>query len=401
MKQGKAFCVGVALLAFAMTMVWSSEGNSAPAAKPTAPGVGRDYVRIGSFMAITGIIARTTMESEKGFRSYLNYINEKGGVHGREIVVLTEDDGYSETKALLAVKKLVERDKVFLLFNSFGTGPTMATIPYIKGKGIPFIAPGCGSRLVYEPVKKNIFGGPWGVYNYMIEALIPYLVKDLGYKKIAYTYYNDEAGKDQQETVLPAMSKLGLKLAVDLPFERGVADFGPYIARLKAAEPEVVLIYSSTPDMARIIVQSHEMGFRPVFAGHVPAADRILLDLAKKEAEGVIAASPLFPVDSDNPGMVQYRELLKKYYPDIKPGLWGVLGFGAAKVLVEILQRTGPDLSWAKVIKAAETMKEWEIGIGPPITFTPTDHVGNRGMVVLKVVDGKYVPQTNWLYPKK
>lgn len=360
-------------------------------------GVGPNHVEIGSFMAITGIIARTTMEAEAGVRSYLNFVNENGGVNGREIVLRLEDDGYSETKALLAAKKLVTRDKVFVLFNTFGTAPTMATIPYIVRTGIPFIAPGAGAKELYEPLKKNIFGGSWGIYNNHMEILITYLVKDLGFKKIAYFYYGDEAGKSQRVNVVAQMKKLGLELVADSPFERGTTNFGAYLTKLKQSDPEAVVVYSSTPDLARIIKQGDEMGFHPQWSSHLPASDRIIIDLAGKSSEGLIGASPLLPVTSDDPAVAQYRDLLKKYYPHVKPGMWGMLGYGGAKILVEILKRTGKDLSWENVIKAAETMKDWKIGIGPPITYTSKSHVGNNGVVIVKVENGEFKPQTGWL----
>jgi hypothetical protein len=143
--------------------------------------------------------------------------------------------------------------------------------------------------------------------------------------------------------------------------------------------------------------QGDEMGFRPQWSSHIPASDRILIDLAGKSSEGLIGASPLLPVTSDDPAVVQYRDLLKKYYPHVKPGMWGMLGYGGAKILVEILKRTGKHLTWENLIKAAETMQNWEIGIGPPITYTSESHVGNRGVVMVKVVNGEFKPQTDWL----
>jgi len=397
-RRGFSYVLVLLLIPTTMLICFN---NPLSATAAEVPGVGKDYVKVGSFMAITGILARMVAEGEAGFRSYLNFINEKGGVHGRKIEVLTEDDGFSETKALMAAKKLVERDKVFMLFHTIGSGPTMATLPYIAATGIPFIAPGCGSRVVCEPLKRNIFGSLWGVYGYMAEALLPYLVNNLGYKKIAYMHQNEDVAKEMLELVRAKMNEMGLKLVAEVPFERGVAQYGIHLAKVRAAAPEVVVFQSSTADIARAIVQAREMDFRAVFSGVTPMSDRILLDLAGKDAEGAIAASPLLPLDSDRPAMVQFRELLKKYYPNTKPGMWGCLGFGAGKVLVEVLQRTGPNLSWENVIKAAETMRNWEIGIGPPITYTPEDHSGTRGVMILKVINGKFVPQTDWFYPRK
>ncbi|MCZ6632076.1 MAG: ABC transporter substrate-binding protein, partial [bacterium] len=122
------------------------------------PGVTDTSVKVGMIADLTGPIAFVGQEATAGARIYLQHINEQGGVHGRKIELIVEDDGYQPPRTIAAFRKLVDRDRIFCFVGNIGSPTTVATFPFVKRERIPLILPLSGATPMTTPPKRYVFG---------------------------------------------------------------------------------------------------------------------------------------------------------------------------------------------------------------------------------------------------
>ena len=113
--------------------------------RSTSPGITDEEILIGNIQDLSGPIKELGLLIPAGSQLYFDYVNEKGGVHGRKIRMVTEDHQYNPQKAVVAAKKLIEKDQVFCLYNVIGTSPAEAIRPILEENGVPLIAPATNS----------------------------------------------------------------------------------------------------------------------------------------------------------------------------------------------------------------------------------------------------------------
>src|SRR3990172_2452402 len=182
----------VALVAILVAVILAA--GCAPATQEQVPGVSDTEVVFGTWMPITGpaaawgIVGRT-------YEAYAGFANDRGGVAGRKLRAIVEDDGYSPTKTVPLVKKMVEQDKVFLVVGGLGTPSGTAVVDYLIQNQVPHLAPSSGSSKWSEPVKPGYYA--WQI-SYTTEArvLVQYGIETLKKQKFAIFYQNDDYGKE-------------------------------------------------------------------------------------------------------------------------------------------------------------------------------------------------------------
>ena len=162
-------------------------------------------IRIGQFAAQTGPAAELGKRLQLGIQAHFTAVNAAGGINGRKLLLVSRDDGYEPEKAVLAVKALIEEDKVFALIGSVGTPTTLAAVPAINAAGIPLIGPFTGAQALREPFNRNIFHVRASYFD-ETERIVQHL-STVGIKKIAVFYQNDSYGKAGLEGVTRALDR--------------------------------------------------------------------------------------------------------------------------------------------------------------------------------------------------
>ena len=238
MKKRQVFFYSV-ILATALSLTFvpcvSSESN--------APGVTDTTVKIGGPMLITGPIAKLGTAAADGLAIYWKWVNDQGGVHGRKIECLLEDDGYNPTRAVAAAKKLMYRDNIFAFLTTSGTPQTLQLMPILEKEKIPALS---GIIQSFPGMMKDMpmlftFGMPYG--EQMILA-IDYAVKDLNLKNPTFgiVYQDDAYGKENIRGIELAVNKYGLKIVGKEAYKRGAVDFSSQALNLKRANPDIVTL---------------------------------------------------------------------------------------------------------------------------------------------------------------
>ncbi len=380
-------------------------GAAAPAA-PTAPaattggaatpGVTDTEVVIGSWgpqdgpAGAYGVIDRT-------IDAYFKKVNEEGGVNGRQIKFIYENDSYEPAKTVAAVKKLVEEDKVFALVAGLGTRNNLAVMDYLIQNNVPHVAPATGSTSMAMPLKKNVFALQ---VNYTIEAtlLTRYALDTLGSKKFAVFYQNDAFGKEGLDTINAELKRRGLPEAVAVSYETADTNFSAQALKLQNSGADTVILWAVPKPGGSVISEMDKIGFKPKLLSSAVINDPAIFKLAGPGIEGLTITSwlPEFN-DTSNPKIVEYQAFMKKYAPNEQIGGFSLSGYTQAQLMTEALKRAGKDLTREGLIQALESMQNWDGAVVPSISYSPTDHQGAESVFFQQATNGQFVKISDFL----
>lgn len=236
------------------------------------PGVTDTEVVIGSFQALSGPFSAIGVPMKRGMEAYFNWINKAGGIHGRKITLIVEDDQLDPSKTVGAVKKLVERDNIFALVGGLGTYGNLAVLGYIVARGIPHVYQGSGAFALSIPPKKNVFTVQPNCTNEG-KIIAQYAVGELKAKRIGAIYEKTDVGTEGLAGVKGQLAKLGRSLVFGLGFAANEVNHTPTILKAMAEKPDVVVLYTLSGRAAAIVKQAASLGFQPTWVTTYPNAD--------------------------------------------------------------------------------------------------------------------------------
>lgn len=362
--------------------------GSAP--KRAVPGVTDTSIKIGAFGALSGPVAAVGVPVKKGMEAYIKHINDQGGVNGRKIELVFEDDAFNPANALAAVKKMVEQDKVFAIAPGLGTPGVLATLDYMTEKQVPFVYPMTGASQPAYPLKKNTFTVQ---PNYVDEGkiLTQYAAEKMGAKKLAVLWQNSDIGKQGLEGVKAQLAKAGVQLVYEGAHDVKDVDFSTHILKAKEAGADTVVLYTVVGQCAGILKEAQKQGYKANFITTYINSDLNLLKLAGDAAEGLLIGGWVPISDMSDPNFKKFVEVYQKYNGTAEmPSGYASAGFIAGEILVEGLKRAGKDLDREGLIKALESFKDYSGILAQGITYTAESHSGVKYLLLIKVQGGKF-----------
>lgn len=375
----------------------NSSSESSNDSSGLAQGVTDDEILIGHLGPQTGPTAIYDL-IRKGIESYFNYVNENGGVNGRQLKLVAYDDQYQPAKTVQLVKRLVEEDKVFAMTANVGTATSLAVKDYIDEKGIPVIFGGSGAKAFVDPPLPNQLGTD--MLNYGVEAkvFLDFAVNKLGAKKIALAYQNDDFGKEGYGVLKEAIKNYpDVELVEEVNFLSSDTEFSSQAQKLKEAKPDTILNMATPAPAANLKKAMHKIGLMDVnyIVSSVGANDNNLFNLAGKDVwEGTYSGAtyPMPEAAPDNEKIQLYVERFSKDFPNDPVGGVSQLGWGSAQVLVEGIKRAGDDLTWENFLKTFYTFDNWDGSIHAGVTFSEDNHYGLTSMFMTQAKDGIITP---------
>ena len=366
--------------------------------KNQTPGVTDTEILIGNIQDMSGPIKELGFLIPAGTNMYLDYINAQGGVHGRQIKMLIEDHGYNPQKAVVAAKKLIEKDQVFCLYNVIGTSPAEALRPILEESGVPLIAPATNSSSMSDMSRqaaRYIFHTDAG-YDLQTRVLIDYILENNPEAKIGFAYQDDDYGANALEGCAEAEAKHGISVQKE-SFQRGATDFVGQTMNFMKGGCTDVIIGGIVREPVTIMKTAQAIGYSTQFYGLGPTVDARVGLLAGEAGEGFTAVYWAYHPDADESGPRLYRELCEKNnVPEKMRGLYHYYGFATAHVLVEGLRKAGQFPTRERMMKGLETLNNWDSGVFPPMTYNRNDHAGVESVILLQLQDGKQVAITDW-----
>ena len=348
------------------TAVITLSSGAAFAQKKYDTGASDTEIKIGNIMPYSGpasaygIIGKTE-------EAYFKMINDKGGINGRKINFVTYDDGYSPPKAVEQVRKLVESDEVLAVFNPLGTPSNSAIQKYLNAKKIPQLFVATGATKWNDA--KNF---PWTIGwqpSYQSEAQIyaKWLMKEKPNAKVAILYQNDDFGKDYLKGTKDGLGAKGASMIImEESYEISEPSIDGHIVKIKAANPDVLLIYATPKFAAQTIKKTAELSWKPlqILTNVSISVGSVMKPAGFENSQGILSAAYAKDgADSqwdNDPGMKKFYGFLEKYYPEANK-LDGsvVYGYGAAQTLAKVLEMCGDDLTRANVMKQAASLKDF------------------------------------------
>jgi branched-chain amino acid transport system substrate-binding protein len=367
-----------------------------PLLQATAPGVSADRIKLGTFCDLSGPNASIGMAALRGYSACYEHANHWGGVHGREIELIVEDDGFDPARTRLAVEKLVTRDEVFAIVNPLGTITNLAVMDMLLEKEIPVVSPHSGVSTWSTPLKRTYFAlQP----SYQVEGrlLAQYVLDELKPKRLAIFAVDDQFGQEGVAAFTEELARAGVEPVLTLTHTAGGAAPEKWVAELAAGEPDLVLLYTYVKPAADFLLAAYAASFRPAWLGSYVLSGSELLRFAGIEAtHGLRTASyPAGP--RTHRGERLFRKTMARRYGDEAPGTHSRIGYSAAQLVVEGLRRAGPDLTRDGFIAALEGIEDWTSGLLPTISYSATDHRGLTALAMQRAIHGRWVMEKGLL----
>ncbi len=369
-------------------------------AKPSyeIPGVTDKEIKIGSFSALSGALAVVGVPFYHGFQSYINMINDAGGIYGRKINILIADDQFNPALTVTAVKKFVEEDKVFAVVAGLGTPGCLAVMDYLNEKGVPFVYQGSGSSALAIPPKKYVFAVQPNYFNEG-QIFVKYAVKTLGTSKIALIYQNDDAGKEGAEGTEQGVKRFGGTIVYKSSFPGTETDFTSYMLKIKDSGADVIFVYApaNTAAGANIVKTAKSLGLTQKIL--LPYSYSGIAATAGAAAEGVYVTGWVDFSNPNDPGVKKFFEIWQKYYPKDNPLTfsYAVAGFVAGEIFVEALKRAGQYPTRDAIVWALETFYGWSGLLAKDISYGPNERSGKYSMFFMQVKSNNLVKVSDWV----
>lgn len=366
------------------------------------PGASDTTIRIGQTLPYSGPASAYAVIG-KVQAAYFRKINEEGGIHGRKVEFISLDDGYAPPKTLEVTRRLVEQEKVLLLFQSVGTPTNTAIHAYVNANKVPHLFVATGASKWNDPQNH-----PWTMGwqpNYQTETRIYArdILQTRPAARIAVLYQNDDYGKDALKGLKDGLgTKAASMIVAQASYEVSDPTVDSQILQLKASGADVFVNIATPKFAAQAIRKAYDTGWKPrQYLNNVSqSVGAVLMPAGLDKSVGII--SGLYYKDPSDPrwtrdaGMNEWRGFMRKYLPEgnVEDAL-NVYGYAAARALVQVLQQCGDELTRENVMRQAANLKDFETGVELPgirINTSRTNHAPMQAMQLARF-DGKtWVP---------
>jgi ABC-type branched-subunit amino acid transport system substrate-binding protein len=336
-----------------------------------------DAILVGQTGGFTGGQAAYAADVRNGIEAAFAGANASGGVNGRQIKLVTADDGGVRDRVLANTKKLVESDNVIALIGYTSGAGTEITLPYIKEAKVPILSPATGNMGIRAEHNPWLFHTRAGYRDEM--AKIVAHATGLGLKPRVGLAYLGDVGPANLKAMQDALTTHQLQAAAVVSLDRNATDFTPQINQLMAGKPDLVIFISNAPPIAKIVAGMRERGYHGQFATSSFAGSRVVEDL-KQHARGLIMIQVL-PQPHRN-ALNFHRD----FHADLKrlpeaakaKANYTVLeGYIAGRTLIEGLKRGGRDVTREKLATALTGIGELDFS-GYRVRYSRGNHEGSR-----------------------
>lgn len=355
-------------------------------------GVTSTRIVFGQVAALAGPAAALGSGMRTGILAAFAEANRAGGVQGRELVLLSRDDGYEPNNTIAAANALINQDQVFALIGSVGTPTTNAILPLIAEAGIPLIGPFTGSeglRNPFNPLVVNVRAS----YFQETEVMVEHLTRDLGYKRIAIFYQDDSYGRVGLLGTQRALDRRGMKLVSEGSYQRNTTAVRGALADIARGQPEAVIMIGAYAPCAEFIKEARaaKLGATYVNISFV-GADSLAKALGG-EGDGVVVTEVVpFPSDTSLPLVARYQAALKAADPLAQPGFVSLEGYIAGRLAVQALQAIKGSITRRALLNAIATAGTFDLD-GMTLAFSPQSNQGsNRVFLTVLGADGRFKP---------
>ena len=334
-------------------------------------GITDTEIVIGDVEPLTGPPALLGVAASIGHKIAIAEANAAGGINGRKIKYVLEDDGYVTARTIQGVRKVIDVDKAFAMLGISGSGQSIAVMPVLEKAGIPTVIDVAPVKFLWEPPRKNVFVVGQS-YEEGIIHLVTYLAEKNPGKKWGLITQDDDYGitvRDGFDTVVKAKK---LNVVYSGNYKKGQQDFSSDMLQLKQSGAEVFLAGGIIGENIAMMKELEKLNIKPVVGIFWPGRVEPVLKLMGPAGDGIYAVDYVEPF-AGAAGKA-FLEKAKGLIPEAEmKGInrYSMTGYAAAKVLIAAIERCGKQPTWACTITELEKTKNVETGIMAPISFGP------------------------------
>jgi len=328
------------------------------------------------------------------FKDYVSWANDKGGIHGRKISLIVEDNGILPNTTMNAAKKVILKDGVFAIGFNLGSAGSSAILPLCEENQVVLMPHGANKEF-YSPGNPWVFV-PHTVQYDMAARGVEYVLEKNPKARIGMIYQDDAFGREGLEGARAAARFMRSRIDAEAPYKTGTIDFTPHMSAMKEAKVDWIVLWTYLPQSAAVIKEKVKMGWEVNLISNNTTGVPPLFALVGESADGYLLVTPYAPGHMDLPGVKRVKEITKKYgnyektignpmYPDY---LY-LAGWGYIEAMGEGLKKAGKNLTPDTFVKGLESVKDHDMGgLCPNITFGPKRHVSSFSSLILRA-DGK------------
>lgn len=356
------------------------------------PGVSDDRILFGQSAAFEGPAAELGTNMRLGIRAAFAEANRAGGVHGRQIELVSFNDSYEPDAAIANTTRLINEDRVFALIGAVGTPTSRSATPIAREFGVPYIAPFTGAEFLRDDEWPNIVNVRASYYQ-ETEEMVARLISDLGITRIGVMYQDDSYGRAGYRGVRQALERRNMSpVSVGL-YPRNTLAVKTALLDLQKGSPEAVIQIGAYQPVAELILWARQTGMDAVFLNVSFVGSNALANELGPNGEGVYVTQVVpFPSDRSVPVVSKYMDALAAFEPSAVPGFVSLEGYLAGRLVVASLEKCGRDVRRSCMTEELANVGEFDID-GFKLKYGVGDNQGSD-RVFLTVIgsDSRYHP---------
>jgi branched-chain amino acid transport system substrate-binding protein len=360
------------------------------AAEPVR-GVTNNEIVIGTYTDLSGVTAMWGVNNSNSWRMVFDQVNAAGGINGRKIRYIVEDNQYQVPRSVQAANKLINRDGVFIMVANGGTPMNNAVMPDQLAKGVANVFPLTSARSMYEPLHHLKFGLGSSYYD-QIRAGLKYFVEERGKKRVCAMAQDTDFGRDITAGVKDQLAASHMTLAGETLHKPTDTDFSASVARMRDANCDILVLGTIVRDAVQIISAVRKIGWNVDMLGQAASYDDVVAQVPGGTTEGFYAMTPmLFAAEtSESPEIRTFVEAYQKQYGK-PPNFAAQIGYTGAMLTVQALKSGGKDLTVDSFVSGMESIRDYHDIFGSPtISFSPTKHQGSNQSFLCMVKGGRW-----------
>ena len=355
-------------------------------------GISNHRILFGQSAAFSGPAQELGKNMRLGVQAAFAETNRQGGVHGRQLELLSLDDAYEPEAAIANTRQLVEQEGVFALIGAVGTPTSRSATPVAAAAAVPYIAPFTGAAFLRQAKWRNVINLR-ASYNQETEAMVARLTADLGIERIAVMYQDDSFGRAGYRGARQALERRGMEPVAVGVYPRNTTAVKTALLDLRSADPGAVILVGAYQPVAALIAWSRHMGWEPVFITISFVGSNALARSLGRAGTGVFVTQVVpFPTSDTPPVVVAYRRALAAYAPEAAPGFVSLEGYLAGRLAIAALERCGQEVDRTRFLESLRRADLIDLD-GFELRYGDDDHQGSDAVFLTAIgSDGAYHP---------
>ena len=355
------------------------------------PGVFPHQVVFGQSAALSGPASGLGINMRRGVEAAFYEANQNGGVHGRQLALISMDDAYEPDIAIANTTSLIEEEQVFALIGAVGTPTSRSAAPITLEHGVPYIAPFTGADFLRDVSRLSTVINLRASYNQETEEMVERLTEDLGIRRIGLMYQDDSFGRAGYRGVTAALDRRNMSLVSTGVYPRNTTAVKTALLDIWEGRPEAVILIGAYQPIASMIswarrTEMDSLYMTLSFSGGIALAQEL-----GPFGTGVYVTQVVpLPGDESFPAVSAYLSALAVYDPSAPPDFVSLEGYLAGRLAIEALRSCGEEVTHDCFFQGVRESSEIDID-GFKLHFAPGDNQGSD-TVFLSVIgsDGQY-----------